>query len=389
MTKIDKTLVGRKIRLLSGKRVLVVKVTRDGYVMENNYVIAPDCLGPSGPGFKEIPSINAPAAKKTTARKSKVAKEEEAPVRATRRSRKVAKEEEAPVRATCRSRKVAKEEEAPAKVTRRSRKVAKEEEAPAKVTRRTSSEVKMKRVAKVDAELSDTIQTFMLNNIEALIKKSGYAFQIALVGCKYTDTALSVEIGLLPTNATEEDKFEYKELYEQTWDANEESEEESDEFDEFAEDDDESEEEDDESEEEDDESEEEDDESEEEDDESEESLDDVIDMVVADTSISHSLATKYVEGWFANSELMEEKFGDELQVGMLVENEEGHTVYIIGYSVDKKRIVVWDEEAGKVKGMTIGNIAKYDAVSENGDAEVEEEVEETSDSEWDDFEEDL
>ena len=375
MTKIDKTLVGRKIRLLSGKRVLVVKVTRDGYVMENNYVIAPDCLGPSGPGFKEIPSINAPAAKKTTARKSKVAKEEEAPVRATRRSRKVAKEEEAPVRATCRSRKVAKEEEAPAKVTRRSRKVAKEEEAPAKVTRRTSSEVKMKRVAKVDAELSDTIQTFMLNNIEALIKKSGYAFQIALVGCKYTDTALSVEIGLLPTNATEEDKFEYKELYEQTWDANEESEEESDEFDEFAEDDDESEEED--------------DESEEEDDESEESLDDVIDMVVADTSISHSLATKYVEGWFANSELMEEKFGDELQVGMLVENEEGHTVYIIGYSVDKKRIVVWDEEAGKVKGMTIGNIAKYDAVSENGDAEVEEEVEETSDSEWDDFEEDL
>ena len=341
MTKIDKTLVGRKIRLLSGKRVLVVKVTRDGYVMENNYVIAPDCLGPSGPGFKEIPSINAPAAKKTTARKSKVAKEEEAPVRAT-----------------CRS-----------------RKVAKEEEAPAKVTRRTSSEVKMKRVAKVDAELSDTIQTFMLNNIEALIKKSGYAFQIALVGCKYTDTALSVEIGLLPTNATEEDKFEYKELYEQTWDANEESEEESDEFDEFAEDDDESEEED--------------DESEEEDDESEESLDDVIDMVVADTSISHSLATKYVEGWFANSELMEEKFGDELQVGMLVENEEGHTVYIIGYSVDKKRIVVWDEEAGKVKGMTIGNIAKYDAVSENGDAEVEEEVEETSDSEWDDFEEDL
>ena len=112
-------------------------------------------------------------------------------------------------------------------------------------------------------------------------------------------------------------------------------------------------------------------------------------MVVADTSISHSLATKYVEGWFANSELMEEKFGDELQVGMLVENEEGHTVYIIGYSVDKKRIVVWDEEAGKVKGMTIGNIAKYDAVSENGDAEVEEEVEETSDSEWDDFEEDL
>lgn len=407
MTKVMKDLVGRKIRLLDGVREKVVKVTqRNGYETESGYVVPPDCLGPSGPGFKEIEPEGDASAKKP-ARKTRTQKEEKPTrTRRTRRNREE-EEEEKPTRSSSRKRRRSsqKDEEKPAR-SRRSRRQAKEKDVEEKTTTRggvrrkkenAEPRKRLKPVKKMNAELTDAIQQFFYDNVEDLIQQTGYAFQLALVGSKYTDDAISVEIGLLPTNATEEDKLAYREVYDQTWEQDgeepaddEEEFEEDDDFSEF-EDEDESDDgdEDEESDDEEDFESEEDEDGEDDDGEAEEEevdADALIQMVLDDTKLTEKRVTKYVEDWLENADLMDEKFGDEVQIGMLMENEDGHSIYIVGYAADKKKVVVWDDEEEKAKAMTFGNIAKYEAVDPE-EEEMDEEDGELSDEDWDDFEE--
>lgn len=372
MTKVMKDLVGRKIRLSTGKRELVVKVTqRHGYETESGYTVAPEDLIPSGRGFKEI---DKPVSKK---------KVKEEPEQRTRRTRGSSRTEEKETRSSIRKNRARLSEETEKPVRERKRRASKEEE-PTKSKRRVSRKeeepVKLKKVVRITDELSEQVRSFFHERIGDLIREMGYAFKPVIVLPEFSDEALNVNIVLMPTNATDKDRLRLAKLYKENYDNAEEDEEEEDQDEDtydsdFDGDEEEPEEEDDESEEteedEDDESEEEpeeDDDVEEEDEP--EDLDSLIKMVCDDTGLSPKKISKYVEEWLDNTELMEDNFGDEVKVGMLMRSEENREIYIVGYSESKNMVVVWDQEKGKIVGMKIGAVAKFEEVVPEEDDEL-------------------
>lgn len=365
MTKVMKDLVGRKIRLSTGERELVVKVTqRHGYETESGYTVAPEDLVPSGRGFKEI---DKPVSKK---------KVKEEPEQRTRKTRGSSRTEEKETRSSRRENRARLSEETEKPVRERKIRSSREEE-PTKSKRRVSRKeeepAKLKKVVKITDELSEHVRSFFHERIGDLIREMGYAFKPVVVLPEFSDEALNVNIVLMPTNATDKDRLRLAKLYKENYDNAEEDEEEEDQNEDTYDSDfdgDEEEPEEESEEDEDDESEEEPDENDVEEEEEPEDLDSLIEMVCDDTGLSPKKISKYVEEWLDNTEVMEDNFGDEVKVGMLMRNEENREIYIVGYSESKNMVVVWDQEKEKIVGMKIGAVAKFEEVVPEEDDEL-------------------
>lgn len=265
----------------------------------------------------------------------------------------------------------------------------------------------LKPVIKITPKIAKSVEEIVQEKIGSFLQRvTGYDFTVATVGGIHNDTCMTLQIGLMYSNATEEEKEEYADSIHESaeeaasgdddelGDLNEldddldpdpdlDLEEGEDDSDEEEEEDDGLDEEDSDAEEENDEEESEDDETEgeeefEEEEESEE-LDEAELLSAATDATGMPVKTlkPFVASWVANFEKIEDALGDEVSVGTaMVSNKSGDTLIVIGFNEDKDKVALFNTVSNKITAAGLAEVAKMEFAADESDDENEEEVDE-------------
>jgi hypothetical protein len=238
------------------------------------------------------------------------------------------------------------------KVDRRKAKEPVDDEPKPKKTspKRSAKATKIKPVKRITDKLAREVETSIDEQIAKFIRETtGYDFTVACVGGVFNDERLTVQIGLLPSNASDEDI----EAYAGDMEKAESDSTESDDGDEAL-----------------------------------ESSDDQIEELVELTSLSESKTSKLVASFDENFDtVIEPKLGDEVAVGTRLVYGDGEAV-VIGYSEAKEKIAIWSEEEEKLKLVTVEKVAGMEIVEEEEEDLDEDALDDEEEDDLDDEEED-
>lgn len=222
-----------------------------------------------------------------------------------------------------------------------------------------------------DGRMVEQIKAAVLKRVGAVIRKqTGYDVSVAVSYSMYSDRRCTLQIGLMPTDATDKEMRSYAK------DVNDLNEEESlprgsDEFDddlgEFeevatatAE------------------------EEEIEDDVEEFDSESTIDVAAIVKGLSAQIERKdkrlpaFVEAWF-NSEEVDDTFGDEVKIGTELINASGNVAVVCGLHEEKNRVVIYDTVEEKFTFAKLLAVAKMEFAADVAEVEEEEEFDESLD----------
>lgn len=314
-----------------------------------------------------VDNIGKKGTKKTSGKKS-TGKSTGKSASSKKSSSKKAEQEEAKPKRQRRGKKSSEDaSEKGSKVPRRGKKAAaQKEEAPAKSKKSTkkSGSVKAKPVKSITEELARSVEAALGEHVSDFIRKStGHNFTVACVGGVFNDERLTMQIGLLPTNASDEDIEAYAADMEDAEQKATSSDKGS----------------------------------------SGETRIDMLRNFVDESVVSDSKLEKITAAWDANFEsVIEPKLGDEVEIGTKLDYE-GEEAIVIGFSDAKSKIMLYLTDSESVKLVSVAKVVRMeilddeepepeDADSDEGDEGEDEEdfddEEEDDDSEEDDSDDD-
>lgn len=254
---------------------------------------------------------------------------------------------------------------------RRGKKQASSESKSSTKTRRRKSDRKVSK-AKPVKEFNDKIARDLESRVESHITEflkecSGYEMTVACVGGVFNEERLTLQIGLLPANASEDEIEAYASDMEEAEEA-----ETGESLDEGLEDE---------------------DDLDEPDDNTEHS--ELVEQLVDITGQDETKISKAIEAYFANfDEVIEPKLGDETPVGTRLDYD-GVEAIVVGYSDKKGKMILYVEDEDKLKLVPIVKVAGMEIIESEEDEDedvlddpLDMEEDEEDDDEEGDLEED-
>lgn len=401
-TKTDSSFEGMRVTLLDGTKDRVAKVMKTGYKTKGGHTIKAANIAKKGRGLIETDAGGGGATPKSSSAKSnrrgassskkssskaagsKAKSGKKDPANMTRRElvTELVNAEVLPTRSAAKgtgvdelremvedamsgsSKKKAKssKSESSAKVSRRrgkkteeSAKPKKEKRSPAKRERKSDRKVSKSKPVKV---FNDKIARDLESHVEAHIADflrecTGYDTTVACVGGVFNDERLTLQIGLLPANASDEEIEAYAADMEEAEESETGASASEDDLDEA---------------------------------DGDVDVDELVEQLVDVTGQDEDKVRKAVEAYFASyDEVIEPKLGDEVQIGTRLDYE-GSEAIVLGYSEKKGKMVLYVEEEDKMKLVPIVKVAGMEILEEEY-ADEEELDEEPLDMEEDDEEE--
>ena len=243
---------------------------------------------------------------------------------------------------------------------------------PSKKKLAAAVETELKTVKRISEKMARRTESKVEEHIEEWLRKiTGYNLTVACVGGVFNESRLTIQVGILPTDASDDDIAAYS----ADMTGVEETEAEEDEIE--AEDTDELEEE----------------------DGDELSIEEIVADLVERTGVDEAKATKFVNNWYdCHADDIDDTLGDEVKPGMLMTNKEGDEFIIIGWLPKKGKVAAYSVEEEKMVPLTLKAVAHFEFVEEESDDDdldmdldddlEDEEFDEELDADEDDLEED-
>jgi HIV Tat-specific factor 1 len=401
-TKTNSAFVGLRVTLLDGTKDRIAKKMKTGYKTEGGVTIKAANVAKKGRGLVELDAGGAVTPKSKPARRGKAStKKADAKPSKKGKSAKASKKVDAsamtrrelvtamvesgqfskrneaagiPIddlrdmvsgggapakKASTKKAKAEKSAASEKKVTRRRATEKKADKKPSKKSRASDSKSKtQKPVKKFTDKLARTLETQVEAHIAKFLQEStGYELTVACVGGVFNEERLTLQIGLLPTNASDEDIQAYAadmEEAEESETADVDSDEEEDE---------------------------------EESDVDTSDFDELVEQMEDLTGEDESKIRKAMEAFVANfDDVIEPKLGDEVEIGTRLEYGDGEAV-VIGYSDKKEKIILFVEEENKLKLITLEKVARLEIIEDEEDEEDLDEEALDMDTEEEEFDE--